>query len=510
MHRSRCRAGLAERALPHERHGHSRAVVGGCPDAGLPVVGGVEAAEDRLSLAQEQLAGRDDVVVHGAGGHERAVAQAQDGRCPLGVAAGPDAVERLIERDLVDRSVGVREQAEAGETVAPVGDDTPVAEGVDTEQALAHAMRDHDLARSLGIGCRDPDQLEIESSVVVEDVQHVFAVDDRVVDRVLDALAPRPDDAGFAAQVVSIDQAILRGDRRSDADDEIPVAAREVGADPVPLVGFVEQLHVGIHRRADLVQPDGVGTPRVVDGGVDDEASIGGERRPRERAGDLVGERLARDQVAHTHGVPFVAGDVDAVEHARAVVRDLEAAEREEVGALGLDVAVEEDLLAGDGFVGRELRRGPVVGRGQGSAALDAVLGTGHRASVVPPVAATNGDGQVGLERASLDLAEDLVAEGCQVRGARVGVGVLGLEVRHDLGVVLRAQPFVGIVERVTMVRAGDGTTGGDGRNGRNVDIGHPFTVVGRTDTPPGRSPAGKNLRMPRPRAARFDRRGRR
>ena len=50
---------------------------------------------------------------------------------------------------------------------------------------------------------------------------------------------------------------------------------------------------------------------------------------------------------------------------------------------------------------------------------------------------------QVGLAGAGLDLVEDLLAQLGQVRGALLGVGVLRLEVRRDLGRVLVPQPLV-------------------------------------------------------------------
>ena len=243
-----------------------------------------------------------------------------------------------------------------------------------------------------------------------------------------------------------------RGDGGAELDDEVAVAAGEPGADPVPLVGLVEQLRVILDRGAQLVQPDRVGAPRVVDRRVDDEPSVGGEARSRGRAGDLIGELLAGREVAHVDRVALVALEVDAEEHAAAVVRDLEAAEREELVALGLDVPVEEHLLAGNLGIGRELRWRPVVRRGEGRAALDAVLAALDRAPVVPPVATAARDGEVGLEGASLDLLEDLLAQPLQVGGARLGVRVLGLEVREHVGIVLGAEPLVRVVERVAVV----------------------------------------------------------
>ena len=66
VQRPRRGAGVAERALPDERDRNLRAVLRGRPHPRLRVVGGVVAAEHRLALAQQQLAGRDLVVEHGA------------------------------------------------------------------------------------------------------------------------------------------------------------------------------------------------------------------------------------------------------------------------------------------------------------------------------------------------------------------------------------------------------------------------------------------------------------
>ena len=129
-------------------------------------------------------------------------------------------------------------------------------------------------------------------------------------------------------------------------------------------------------------------------------------------------------------------------------------AEREEVVPLGLDVLVEQDLLAGDLGVLVELRRGPVVGIGDRATALHAVLLALEAAAVVPPVAAAGGHRQVGLLGAGLDLVEDLLPQRRQMGGLLVGVGVLGLQVGDDLGIRLVAQPLVGVDEDVAVMLA--------------------------------------------------------
>ncbi len=62
---------------------------------------------------------------------------------------------------------------------------------------------------------------------------------------------------------------------------------------------------------------------------------------------DVVVDAARAVERAEAQCVALVAVDVDAVEQGRAVARDVEAAEGEELVALGLDVLVEKHLLAG-------------------------------------------------------------------------------------------------------------------------------------------------------------------
>ena len=130
----------------------------------------------------------------------------------------------------------------------------------------------------------------------------------------------------------------------------------------------------------------------------------------------------------------------------------------------GLDVLVEQHLLAGDLGVLVELRRRPVVGIGYRATAVHAVLLALEAAAVVPPVAAAGGHRQVGLLGAGLDLVEDLLPQRRQVVGDLLGVGVLGLQVVDDLGVGLVAQPLVGVDEDVAVMLAAVLDPFGDGR----------------------------------------------
>ena len=298
----------------------------------------------------------------------------------------------------------------------------------------------------------------------MEDEKHVLPVDHGVAGLVLDALLARPHHARLGAQVVGIQNPLLRGDGGAELDDEVALAAGEPGPDPVPLVGLVEQFRVIIDRGAQFVQPDRVGAPGVVDRRVDDEPTVGGEARSRGGVADLVRQQFAGGDIPDADRVALCAVQIHAEQHPRPVVGDLEASEREELVALGFDVPIEKHLLAGDLDARGQLRRRPVVGRGEGGPAVDAVLAALDRASVVPPVAVSARHGEVGLQGAALDLLEDLLAKPLEMCGARLGVGVLRSQMRKDLRVVLGAQPLVRVLERIAMVAACGSAAVGNGR----------------------------------------------
>ncbi len=322
-------------------------------------------------------------------------------------------------------------------------------------------MRDDDAALALRVVRRHGDELEVQGVVIVQDEQAVLAVHDRVLERVLHALPPRPYRTRLRGDVTGqVDEVLLARDAGAHADHEVATAARDPGAEPELLVGLVEELDVVRHRGPEPVQPQGVRTPGLVAGRVEDAGAVGGEERA---AGvrDLVGERDPRLQVADAHGVELVALEVRRPQQLRRVVGGVERAEREELVPLRLGVAVQQHHLSGDGHPRLETRRRPVALDG-GGPAVDAVLRAFLGAAVVPPVSASRRHGEIRLLHAALDLLEQRLAERRQMRRLRLGVRVLGLQVRDDLGGVLGTQPLVRVVDRVAVVRAEGGTAGGD------------------------------------------------
>lgn len=122
--------------------------------------------------------------------------------------------------------------------------------------------------------------------------------------------------------------------------------------------------------------------------------------------------------------------------------------------SFGLEVLVEQYLLAGDVGVLVELGRHPVSGIVDGTTAMDTVLLAFDAAPVVPPLTAAGRHREVGLLGARLDLVEDLLPQRCQVLGLLLGVGVLRLEVGEHLRIGLRPKPFVRVDEDVAVVFA--------------------------------------------------------
>jgi hypothetical protein len=234
----------------------------------------------------------------------------------------------------------------------------------------------------------------------------------------------------------------------------------------------VEDQLVLVLAGAEAVAPDLVGTPGLVGGRVVERGGVAVPGGAAVDVGELVVEQFAGGEVLDAYGVALVAGDVGRVGEQGGARAHAGAAEAEEVVALGECVEVEQHLLAGErGLVVGDVggcRRGPVVGVGGLHPAARAVLLPLEAAAVVPVAARARRDAQIGLESARLDLLEDLRAQVGEVVGLCLGVGVLGLDVGDDLGVLLLPEPLVVIGPGQAVELLGRGLFGGDrpGRRG--------------------------------------------
>ena len=200
-----------------------------------------------------------------------------------------------VERDVFGAAVvavGVhRPQLDPRKRLAAVTDHEVPLERIDSVESHVVAVLDQRAERG-GIADRSLDEREVLRAVVVQDQEPVLTADDRVLDRVLDELAARPHGRELGLRVGGVAVAHLGGDGAARRDDDVVVAAGTADSEPEPLVGLVVDL-LGGQPGADAVAPDGVGAPRVVDGGVVDGAVVGRPGDAGADADDLVVVQLA-------------------------------------------------------------------------------------------------------------------------------------------------------------------------------------------------------------------------
>ena len=317
-----------------------------------------------------------------------------------------------------------------------------------------------DVGQQLGpvVGCleRGGHHAEVRRVEVRQDDEAIGPV----VDAVLDVVGPRPHDPRRGCRVVGGDQRRLRRRAAARRDHEPALAARQRDVEVEPDVVLAGDEDVVGDRRAEPVAPDLVRPHLLVGPGVEQPLPVGrpGDAAPRRRAGQLVGQLGAGGEVPDPQRVHLAAVEVARPRQQRVVRRGLDGVDVEVVVAGGLDVAVEDDV------VGRVDRR---------AAAEDGIALALDGARDVPPRAVLHGDGLVGLLDPRLDLAVellDLVGVGVEPRRR---VGVLGLQVGDRVGVVLLAQPGVGVLDRarraLPRVRLGRR----DGRCGEGGEVVH-------------------------------------
>ena len=295
-----------------------------------------------------------------------------------------------------------------------------------------------------------------------------------VVDGVLDVLLARPHQPGWRRRLAGRQHVDLG--RRLAARHEHDPALAAGGADVQgePLVGLLQHEHVGADRRAQLVAPDLVRAHLLVGAGVEQPAPVAGpgEPTPRRRSGQLVRQLLAGGQLADPHRVALAAVGVAGPGQQRVVGRRLDGVDVEELVAVGLGVAVEDDV--GGGL----LERPPATEHGV-RLALD-------RPADVPPRAVAHRHRLVGLLDPRLDLGEQLLDEVLPRLEEGGGVGVLGFEVGDRVGVLAVAQPGPrvvggpgGALPRVRLLRGDGGSVMGSGERASERASGYDGCVAG-------------------------------
>ena len=145
--------------------------------------------------------------------------------------------------------------------------------------------------------------------------------------------------------------------------------------------------------------------PGLVEPGVERELPVAAELDAVADAGDRGVEHLPGGDLADGQVEALVARGVDGEGHQPVVGADGERPEREELAVARLDVAVDDDLLAGHG-IRLGVRALGVVGERR--AHLGGVLPALDGAGVVPPRSAGDGYRQVGLLHARPDLLESV------------------------------------------------------------------------------------------------------
>ena len=337
----------------------------------------------------------------------------------LRVEAGPGVVHRLGHLDPVRVLVVERHHPDPLEPFGAFVDGEMAGEGVDAVEFHVGAVGDH-LATT-----RPLEQREVLGAVGVGRHEEAVAV---VVDGVLHALASRQQHLRCRRRLGGVDHVALAGDLALQRDHDVSTTPRPVDPHEEVLVVFLQDQLVVSDAGADDVPPHLVGPHGVVGPGVEEGLVVAPPRGAVIGVGDDVDEVGARGQRPHLHLVLLRTVRIGGVQEEGVVGAHVEGADGEVLVAGGEHVLVEKHLL-GFGV------------RSASPAAVDRVLEALHRPRVVPVVAAPHRDRQVGLLDSSHDFVEQRFPQGLGRCHDGAGVGVLGLEIGDDVGIVAVPQP---------------------------------------------------------------------
>src|SRR5690625_171824 len=142
---------------------------------------------------------------------------------------------------------------------------------------------------SVGIHPRD---FEVRTVRVVGDQPLLFAAAYHVVNVVFDTGFAPPEDFELALGVVHVEYPVLRSQRGADRDDEVFFTTRGTHADAEALICLSKDADVVALRGTDLVTPDSIRAPGVVDFLVENVV-FAGPGGAVEDIGQVVIEKLA-------------------------------------------------------------------------------------------------------------------------------------------------------------------------------------------------------------------------
>ena len=138
-----------------------------------------------------------------------------------------------------------------------------------------------------------------------------------------------------------------------------------------------------------------MGSPGLVEAGVEDERAVAAELDAIADVRDGVIEDLTRGQVLDDEVETLVPGAIRGEREPIVVVTDRQGADGEELAVARLDVAVDEDLLARDGLAVQHRSSRTIGQRGTG---LHGILLALDGAAVIPPRPAGHRHREIGLE----------------------------------------------------------------------------------------------------------------